>query len=122
MEIEANEQTKPNCRKKQINQYKKYLLKRGLSNSQADKIILKLFDRTLMDLDLVRYYSELEGSIHPSQRVALLNAGIQLRKAIHGDNLNQTNIQVNIFSEEKIKGMIQRLLNEDNCTAISEDT
>lgn len=66
----------------------------------AEWILKKLEDPEAMDLDILLFADSIKNKLHPMQKVAFLNALTQAKKAIHGDKVQQTNVNVNMDIEE----------------------
>jgi len=59
----------------------------GFTEERSERIMATMLDPQLDIFDLKKYGSEIKDSIHPSQRVALLNTLISLHKTIHGEKI-----------------------------------
>jgi len=64
--------------------------KRGLKSADIDWFVKRLEDPEANILELQKWIDEVKESVHPSQRVALINTSINLHKAHHGEKKHIT--------------------------------
>lgn len=67
-----------------------------LTDSQQKWILEQLESRTASAANILIEINKLRNQIHPSQRVALLNSEISAHKFIHGEKVQQTNLNMNV--------------------------
>jgi len=78
--------------------------KRGLTNPDIAWFVARLEDPDVNIFHLQKWLDELKDNIHPSQRVALLNTGIALHKAKHGEKIKSESVVHIVNWTETLKG------------------
>jgi len=77
--------------------------KRGMNNQDLEWFEQCILDPEASIIDIRNDIQELSKSIHPSQRVALLNTKLQTHKLAHGEKIKTENIHHIVNWNEKLK-------------------
>jgi hypothetical protein len=89
---------------------KKRIADGRLRTTDPEWLIEKIENSKAMAADILTYMEEIKASVHPMQRIALLNAQKDMMKVIHGEMIKteNTNINVNVDFNQVVRDAYAR--------------
>ena len=98
------------------------LKRKGLTNDTYRKIYAIMTEKESFALEnYLNLQKWLAECTDVKEKVMIGRLMNDLMKNLHGDQNVQTNIQINVMSEDSTKAAIARLLNEDNIITVGDD-
>jgi uncharacterized tellurite resistance protein B-like protein len=88
-----------------------------LPKEKVDWLVQRLESRELMAADIQNYIDEIRQNVHPSQRIALVNAMNQTAKLVHGEKVKVEGQHVHahvVLGEEERQALLARLSGDMN--------
>ena len=86
-----------------LREIRKRVLSGKLKTDDEAWLLARVEDGTMMDLDMLSFLDNIRKDVHPSQRVALLNAYTNIKRSIHGDKIKTENVHHIINWGEMLK-------------------